>query len=416
MVTREFWPGCFSRGESMLSVFEGRGFLVRHAYDGPLTGVLSMRRLALEPTGDPFRVFGPLAEVLRALPAGLDLLWDVPLEIRGDVTRRTFMSALAAFPGLRLHFNIEEAKGDFFDWVGKNADVWFHSKAFPEGELGALWRQGLVGWVPEESAAWSLPGYGRVAGDQPDGVSETLWGELVLPLGALGQVDNGELDNGELALSLASIQAQLERDFSQRMAAGAWPVIFPFQRRRAGWRVALLGGREYMACSGSWESAASRCRSLLEVLRERLKCPVWVGTCHDFPLASTLGHLAMRDAVPWRSSLPLPPASPAFSPGLGADPREAVSLEARLVYPPSFAGLLAHPPLALLRVPLVPEESAVAAFLRGQVNIPAIRWITPEVPPPGPFSSERPWAPMGAYAPLMDVTQASQPGLFDDEL
>ena len=53
-------------------------------------------------------------------------------------------------------------------------------------------------------------------------------------------------------------------------------------------------------------------------------------------------------------------------------------------------------------------------FLRGLEPVPAIRWIPPEVPPPGPFSQERPWAAASAFVPLADVTQALQPRLFEE--
>jgi hypothetical protein len=121
----------------------------------------------------------------------------------------------------------------------------------------------------------------------------------------------------------------------------------------------------------------------------------------------------MREGHPWRYSLPIPPASPTFTPGLGADPRETAPLEFRAAYPNALVPLLTHPPVALLRVPSIPQESAVMAFLQGLDPVPAIRWIPPEVPPPGPFSQERPWSPSSAFVPLPDVTQALQPSLFE---
>jgi hypothetical protein len=58
-------------------------------------------------------------------------------------------------------------------------------------------------------------------------------------------------------------------------------------------------------------------------------------------------------------------------------------------------------------------EGAVAVFLAGLEHIPAIRWLPPDLPPPGPFLPGRPWAPAKAYAPLADPAQVLQPSLFD---
>ena len=121
----------------------------------------------------------------------------------------------------------------------------------------------------------------------------------------------------------------------------------------------------------------------------------------------------MRDGHSWRYSLAIPPASPTFTPGIASDPREPAPLESRVLFPEALAPLFSHPPVALLRLPNIPQEAPVAAFLRGVDPVPAIRWLPPEMPPPGPFSQERPWAPSSAFAPLADVTQALQPGLFD---
>jgi len=79
-----------------------------------------------------------------------------------------------------------------------------------------------------------------------------------------------------------------------------------------------------------------------------------------------------------------------------------------------MARVLGELPAVLLRVPAVPMEGAVAAFLAGLEQRPALRWLPPELPPPGPFHPDRPWAPAKAYPPLADTTQMLQPSLFED--
>lgn len=397
-----------------MRIHEGRGFLLRTGQDGPFAGWLSVRRLdaCVSLREAPWMAFQALAGVARAFPGGLALLWDAPSSWLDGVApelRRTFASALAQMPGVELHLRDE----GFAEWLSGPAPCWFHGPEAPTGALGHSWRQGWIGWVPEPGLGWTLPGFGAAApepGEDDYLAAGSLWGELVLPVGALAEVGADEV-----AALMADAQARLEWDFSLRLSARAWPEAFPFQRRRAGWRVALLGGREYELGSGVWEAAAARLAELLERLRESLRCPVWAGSCHDPMLASQLGHQAMREGLPWRSTLPMPPAAPVFSPGLGADPREPVSLEARAACPAPLADLLAHPPQAWLRVPHLPQEASVGAFLRGQARVPALRWLPPEVPPPGPFSAERPWPQVSAFPPLADVTQALQMRLFDED-
>lgn len=393
-----------------MRIHEGRGFLLCTGHDGPFAGWTSLRRLdaSVSVREAPWMALQSLAKAARAFPGGLALLWDVPfawLDGLSPEIRRACFSALALMPGLELHVREE----GFAEWLDGPIPAWFHAQEAPSGRLGQLWRQGWFGWVPEMGQGWSLPGLGAATCEEEEPLSGSLWGEMVLPLGALAEVGVEEV-----ARLMADTQAKLEWDFSLRLASGAWPESFPFQRRRAGWRVALVGGREFEAGSGAWEGAAERFSSLLEGLRAALRCPVWAGSCHDFELAARLGHQAMREALPWRASLPMPPLAPLFSPGLGADPREPTSLEGRARFPAPLAGLLAHPPIVALRVPNVPQEGAVSAFLRGLAGTPAIRWIPPDVPPPGPFSAERPWPQASAFPPLMDVTQALQPGLFDE--
>jgi hypothetical protein len=397
-----------------MRIHEGRGFLLRTGQDGPFAGWLPLRRLdaSVSFREAPWMALQALATAVRAFPGGLALLWDAPLDWLDGLPpdlRRAFFLALAQMPGLELHFK----EAGFSAWLGAPIPGWYHSAEAPAGDMGHAWRQGWVGWIPEgRNGGWALPGVGEAAQDGPEddgALAGSLWGELVLPVGALSEVGAEEV-----AGLMADAQARLEWDFSLRLAARAWPEVFPFQRRRAGWRVALVGGREHELGSGSWEEAGSRMATLLEDLRGALRCPVWAGTCDDFAIAARLGHQAMREGLPWRASLPIPPQAPVFSPGLGCDPREPAPLEGRARFPLPFKGLLAHPPVAWLRVPTPPLEVAVSAFLRGLPEIPAIRWIPPEVPPSGPFSSERPWPAAAAFPPLMDVTQALQPGLFDD--
>lgn len=396
-----------------MRIHEGRGFQLRTGQDGPLAGWLPLRVLdgIVSVREAPWMALQALAATAGAFPGGLALLWDAPLawlDALSPEVRRAFFGTLARMPGLQLHFQ-DESLAEELDFP---ISGWFHAPGMPTGRIGQIWRQGWIGWVPQRGEGWAMPGLGLAlpeGGDHDALLPGSLWGELVLPLGALG-----ELGAEELAPLMADAQARLEWDFSLRLAARAWPETFPFQRRRAGWRVAFLGGREFEAGSGKWDQVALRITDLEENLKEALRCPVWVGSSHDAALASRLGHQAMREGLPWRASLPIPPAAPLFSPGFGTDPRDPSALEARASFPSPMAEIVAHPPVALLRVPHIPQENAVAAFVRGMTNPPAIRWIPPEIPPPGPFSSERPWSPAGAFAPLMDVTQALQVSLFDD--
>jgi hypothetical protein len=283
----------------------------------------------------------------------------------------------------------------------------------PTGVIGQAWRHGWLGWVQDAPGSWSMPDTRLLKTESTEG-QETLatgciWGELVLPLGTLSH-----LDSSELASLLSETQARLERALSLRMNGGAWPASFAFQRRRTAWRVALLGGWEFQSAGGSWEDAASRTRELATELGKSLRSTIHVGACADLEMAHLLGHQAMREGLPWRNSLPLPPASPAFSPGFASDPRQAGSPEARAMYPSAMSGVLDTPPAVWLRVPTVPQESAVEAFLRGLHPIPAIHWLPPGASLPGPFFEDRTWAQSSAYSPLADPTQALQPSLFAD--
>jgi hypothetical protein len=326
---------------------------------------------------------------------------DWILDLAPDV-RAGYWKLLTHTQGLTLHADQE----GFSDLFRAPARARFHGSRPPKGELGLAWRQGWVGWVPATTpGAWNLPGKGTATDLE---TPAWLWGELVLPLGALEH-----LDPADLARVLEDAQARSEKAISLRMEAGAWPQALPFQRRRCGWRVAFLGGREWQLSGASWERAAERIQGLVATLEKALRCPIHAGVSTDAQAAADLGQQAMSEGLPWRSALPLPPALASFTPGLGADPRDAVPLEARCAFPRPLADLLA-PPEVRLRVPVVPLEGAVGAFLAGLQAPPAIRWFPPEVEAPGPFMPERPWAVAKAYPPLADTTQALQPSLFDD--
>jgi hypothetical protein len=374
---------------------------VRFSPDTPYAGWITARQLdARTPVqAAPWMALQVLSELARVLPGGLALLWDLPHPFLAGMPH-AFWSVVGHLPGLTLHIR------DVAVAVSLTGPV------PPKGPMGQAWRQGWIGWIPDQSEAWSLPGIGKAEGSPefPEEIPPgSHWGEVILPLGALREVKAHDV-----APLLGDIQAGIERNLSLRMSARAWPDTFPFQRRRTGWRIAVLGGREYQSANGSWEDAGECLRTFMDEMSRSLKCPVQLGSCHDPEAASLLGHQAMREGHPWRYSLSIPPASPTFTPGLGADPREASPLESRVAYPDVLASLLSHPPVALLRLPNLPQEASVTAFLRGVHPMPAIRWIPPEVPPPGPFSQERSWAPASAFMPVMDVTQALQPGLFDE--
>ena len=396
-----------------MSVVEGRGFLLRSGSDAPYSGWITARWLdaSVPIQAAPWMVIQTLSELAQLLPGGLSFLWDLPDQSLSSLpheVRAAFWSALGHLPGLTLHVREES----FAEHIESPLHGWFHAPRAPKGAMGHAWRQGWIGWMPEMDSAWSLPSIGKVAG-LPESTDEIPpgchWGEVILPLGALG-----EIDVEHVTAVIEDVQAGLEKNLSLRMSAQAWPTVFPFQRRRTGWRLAILGGREYQSANGNWETAAEQLRVFADNLSGKLKCPIQIGPSHDHDAASLLGHQAMREGFPWRYSLPIPPASPTFTPGLGADPREAAPLESRAAFPDPLAPLLAHPPIAFLRVPSLPQDAAVDGFLQRLNQVPAIRWIPPGVPPPGPFTQERIWAASGAFVPLIDTSRTVQPSLFDD--
>jgi hypothetical protein len=181
-----------------------------------------------------------------------------------------------------------------------------------------------------------------------------------------------------------------------------------------GWRLSLVGGTEFQRAGGTWPAALGQLRALKALLQERLRTPIHLGACSDLQVATLLGRQALREGHPWRASLALPPAPGAFSPGLAADPRDPVPLEARAMQPAAWPDTLDHPPIALLRVPAIPPEAGAQTLL-GQIQpAPALRWLPPELPPPGRFDPDRPWAPAAAYPFPADPGNGVQRGLFED--
>ena len=393
-----------------MKIHEGRGFLVRAGTDAPFAGWLGARQLdaGVSILSAPWEALRTLADLARLMPGGLALLWNAPPAWITDLApeaRAGFLKGLGHTPGLSLHVRDQ----GFGALVLEPAAVWLHANQAPTGALGLAWRQGWMGWVPETGPGWALPGLGSTAAqDGDEGGAGYLWGEALLPLGALEHVDPAEL-----AAVLAEHQGQAEQGLSLRMGAEAWPARLPFTRRRTGWRLGFLGGREYQLAGGSWERAAARAGDLARSLETALRCPIHLAASGDLEAANRLGQQAMWEGLPWRNALPLPPAAPCFTPGLGADPREPSPLESRCAFPAPMAEVLGEPPVIPLRVPGVPMEGAVAVFLAGLEHVPAIRWLPPDLAPPGPFLPGLPWAPARAFPPLADPTQVLQPSLFD---
>lgn len=389
---------------------EGRGFLLRSSPDAPWAGWAGSRFLEeglASIHAAPGRALARLMHLAHLLPGGFSLVWDHPpawMEALPPESRQGWWEAISAVPGLALHLGPEAARqlpgGAFRGWV--------HAPAPPDGSSGELWRQGVLGWVARPGASWRLPEHGATsAGDEvPPG---WLWGEVTLPIGALPALASGEA----LAAAMSEAQGTSERGLAQRLAAGAW-VDLPFARRSVGWRLALVGGAEFQRASGTWPAAFAQLRALKALLQDRLRTPVHLGACGDARVAALLGRQALREGLPWRASLPLPPAPGAFTPGLAADPRDPAPLEARTLLPAAWEDTLDHPPVALLRVPAVPPEAGVQSLLSQIESPPALRWLPPELPPPGPFDPDRPWAQAGAFPFPADPGNGVQRGLFEE--
>jgi hypothetical protein len=346
-------------------------------------------------------------QLVSLLPGGFGLIWDHPpawMQALPAESRQGWWEAITAIPRLSLHM----LPGTALQLPGGAFRGWMHAPEMPEGPVGEPWRQGVIGWVPRSGTDWHLPDLGVAsAGDEvPPG---WLWGEVTLPLGALSALASGEA----LATAMSEAQGTAERGLAQRLASNAW-VEVPFARRTVGWRLSLVGGVEYQRAGGTWPAALGQLRALKALLQERLRTPIHLGACGDLQVAALLGRQALREGLPWRASLPLPPAPGAFTPGLAADPRDAVPLEARSLQPTTWPETLDHPPVALLRVPAVPPEAGARTLL-GQIQpAPAMRWLPPDLPPPGPFDPDRPWAPPSAFPFPADPGNGVQRGLFED--
>lgn len=389
---------------------EGRGFILHTATDGPWAGWAGSRFLEeglASVHAAPGRALARLMNLVSLLPGGFGLVWDHPpawMEALPGESRQGWWEAITAIPGLTLHLGPETAAqlpgGAFRGWV--------HAPEMPEGPLGEAWRQGVIGWVPRTGTVWRLPDLGTPSpGDEaPPG---WLWGEVVLPLGALSTLASGEA----LVAAMSEAQGAAERGLAQRLSANAW-VDLPFLRRTAGWRLALAGGIEFQRAGGAWPAAFGQLRALKALLQERLRTPIHLGACGDPVAAALLGRQALREGLPWRASLPLPPAPGAFTPGLAADPRDPAPLEARALQPTGWPETLDHPPTILLRVPAVPPEAGAQAVLAQIQPAPALRWLPPDLPPPSPFDPDRPWSPPTAFPFPTDPGNGVQRGLFEE--
>jgi hypothetical protein len=389
---------------------EGRGFLLRAAADGPFAGWTGSRFLdegLASVHAAPGRALARLMRLCALLPGGLGLVWDHPptwMEALPPESRLGWWEALSAIPGLTLHLRPDTA----IQLPGGAFRGWVHTPDLPEGPLGEAWRHGVVGWVPRTGAAWRLPDLGTCSPGE-EVMPGWLWGEVTLPLGALSTLASGEA----LVAAMSEAQGAAERGLAQRLAAGAWGDL-PFVRRAAGWRVSLVGGVEFQRAGGAWPAAFGQLRALKALLEERLRTPIHLGTCSNPRFAGLLGRQALREGLPWRASLPLPPAPGAFTPGLAADPRDPAPLEARALQPAAWPDTLDHPPAIHLRVPAVPPEAGAQALLAQIQPAPALRWLPPDLAPPGPFDPDRPWAPATAFPFPADPGNGVQRGLFEE--
>ena len=398
----------------VIKTHEGRGFLLHTSVDTPFNGWLGVRQLnaCIPIASSPWEAIRNIANLSKLMPGGLSLIWDAPMSWINDLNSDTkigFIKSLNFIHGLTVHINNDE----FESLIQEPSSIWYHSPNPPSGLLGDAWRRGWLGWVPEYGSTWSLPGLGRTAKTiTSSGISNVssgyIWGEVIIPFSALGH-----LDYTEIIAAISEHQGQVEYSISQRIDAEAWPTSFPFYRRRTGWRIAFLGGREFQLGGGLWENAAILAKKLAQHLETALRCPIYLASSVDLIAAIALGQQAMWEGLPWRNTLPLPPATPAFTVGFGADPRLPSPIETRSIFPLFMAKLLDEPPVINIRVPEVPTEKVVNIFLEGLESIPAINWLPPIIPPPGPFLSGSLWAPAYEYPPLLDTTQIMQPSLFD---
>jgi len=386
---------------------EGPGFVIQTAQDSPWAGWFSIQELdwvnLIRTNTSMF--LRCLGEIVAVLPGGVSILWNVAETTHqsSPAILTTLENMLLHLPGITLHIK----KPLRYDPLEVPLNAWFHSPKAPDGDLATAWRKGMIGWVPQLNNGWSLPGIGHASTDQRDCSDGMLWGEVTIPAPALHH-----LEIGNLRSAIEDTQAHIERVLSRRINAGAWPQSIPFHRRKTAWRLTLTGGWEYQLSGQSWETLASNLLSLQTFLSDHLKCPIHIGINHNARIAGILGEQAMRLGLPWRNSMSLPPEPPSFTPGIAADPRKTSPLEARASVPKSMTSVLSDPPVALLRVPAVPSMKGIHAFLRGMEVHPAIRWLPPDMPPPGPFHADIDWDAVTNFSAVADG-KASHPKLFD---
>jgi hypothetical protein len=387
---------------------EGRGFLIRTAPDGAYAGWAGSRFLdegLASIHAAPGRALHRLQRLAGGLPGGFALAWDHPpawIEALHPEARSGWWEALSGVPGLALHARTLPA-----DLPGGAFRGWLHLQDAPSGAAGEAWRQGWVGWVPAQEGHWRFPDLGSAAAPE-ELAPGWIWGEILIPLSALANLDV----DGALLPAISDIHTRLEKAMALRMAQDT-DAPLPFTRRAAVWRLGLLGGAEFARAHGEPAKAALAVKALATRITAALRSPVRIGASGCLEAGADLGQQAMREGLPWRNSLPMPPAPAAFSPGFGADPREASPLAARASLPAELAAILDHPPFALLRVPSIPPEAGAAALLKKLHPAPALRWLPPQLPPPGPFNPDRPWAEASAYPFPADPSGGATPSLFE---
>lgn len=392
---------------------EGRGFLIRTAPDGPYAGWAGARFLEeglASIHAAPGRALHRLQRLAGGLPGGFALVWDHPpawMDALHAEARSGWWEALTGVPGLSLH-----ARALPQDLPGGAFRGWLHTPEAPTGAAGEAWRQGWIGWVPGTAAQWRFPDLGS-APAADDLAPGWIWGEILIPLPAIPHLDV----EGALLPVLSDIHTRLEKAMALRLSQD--PLFqgveapLPFNRRAAAWRLGLLGGAEFNRAHGDAEKTALAVKNLATRITAALRAPVRIGASACLEAASDLGRQAMREGSPWRGSMALPPAPATFSPGFGADPRDPAPLAARAALPDAFAAILDHPPLVTLRVPSVPPEAGAEALLKDLRPAPALRWLPPHLPPPGPFDPDHPWAEASAYPFPSDPKGGETPSLFD---
>ena len=346
----------------------GHGFLLRSNQDAPWAGWSGSRFLEeglASVHAAPGRALARLMHLAALFPGGFALIWDHPpawMQALPLEARQGWWEAISAIPHLGLHLGPEVAP----QLPGGAFRAWVHCPDLPEGPMGELWRQGVLGWVPRPGPTWQLPGLGSAAPGE-EVAAGWLWGEVCLPLGALSTLGSGEA----LIAAMSEAQGAAERGLALRLACGAWADP-PFSRRAVGWRLAVTGGTEFQRSGGSWPTALGQLRALKALLKERLRTPIHLGASHDFQMAALLGRQALREGLPWRASLPLPPAPGSFTPGLAADPPRCRAPGGPC---PPARGLDGH----LRPSPRGPAASPRSAARGGRPDPPG-----PDPPGPGP--------------------------------